>query len=715
MRKGAATAGIPQTGRLRPDETRADCRPHFGKRGAVWAGAALAVWVLGMGQWWLARTWGSPDWFFLMPWAKRTGWLLVVLAAVAGAAICLGRKRVARWMPWALGLGLAGAQCWWSAAAWQVVKKVPWGFDHPSFMFRLWEFGKVFPGALGGYLPQWNGGIEHFVGVTSGAHAYGVLLWPLLQIWEPHQFYGAAMIFFFIWAFPWLGVVCARGAGIGRCGALAAGWMLCGATREFFLWMWHFGTLGAMTSAAMAFPTAALAWRLAVLRRGGWKTAAALGASAGLACLWTPGVFTMAGLGAGWALSWRRWRWRETGWLLAAGALAVGLLGAWWWTTWFPCRNVVEYVGMEMPKPAAGTMLMGGLGRVWCTAGELHPALLVLGVAGLAGLAPRAVRRWTLPGILLLAVIGGWSREWKPMSQMDRMMIPMASLMAFPAAWAAEAVLGAGLGRAMRGGSRRGRVAAALSAGVALGVFALGARTIHTHYGNQGFAPQRTLGDSQMGELVEWLRENVPEEGRVGFAGKAVHAYGGGNIAYLPVLTGREMMADDYYGFPRGTIEYDYPPRALREKGWAGWEEWSELYGITHWVAHKGKMQEQLRGSGLFESAKVFPVNDYHVEVFRTKGVESPRRLIGAEGTVRAEENRIRVEFSGEVPEECRIRYNWRKGLVCRTEGAEIFPAEMSDQVRFIGIRPGGNRRMEIGYRPHAAPVEPNFDGRFHH
>ena len=220
---------------------------------------------------------------------------------------------------------------------------------------------------------------------------------------------------------------------------------------------------------------------------------------------------------------------------------------------------------------------------------------------------------------------------------------------------------------------------------------------------------------SSQDKLPAWVRENVPEEGRLGFAGKAVHAYGGGNIAYLPVLTGREMMADDYYGFPRGTIEYDYPPRALREKGWEGWREWSELYGITHWAASKGPCQERMRRSGFFEEAGRFTMGDYDVVAFRTKGVESPRRLIGAKGTVRAEENRIVVEFAGEAPEECRVRYNWRKGLACRTEGAEIFPAEMSEQVRFIGIRPGGARRVEIGYRPHAAPVEPNFDGRFHH
>jgi hypothetical protein len=30
-------------------------------------------------------------------------------------------------------------------------------------------------------------------------------------------------------------------------------------------------------------------------------------------------------------------------------------------------------------------------------------------------------------------------------------------------------------------------------------------------------------------------------------------------------------------------------------------------------------------------------------------------------------------------------------------------------------VHPGGNERVAIGYRPHAAPIQPNFDGTFHH
>ena len=61
------------------------------------------------------------------------------------------------------------------------------------------------------------------------------------------------------------------------------------------------------------------------------------------------------------------------------------------------------------------------------------------------------------------------------------------------------------------------------------------------------------------------------------------------------------------------------------------------------------------------------------------------------------------------------LRYNWRDGLFCRTPGAAIEPFAVDDNLRFIAVKPGGNGRVAIGYRPHAAPIQPNFDGYFHH
>ena len=65
---------------------------------------------------------------------------------------------------------LVGGQVAALRAAWDVLVGVyPQGIDHPAFMFRVREFGEIFPFALGSYNPWWNAGTEHFIGVTSGA------------------------------------------------------------------------------------------------------------------------------------------------------------------------------------------------------------------------------------------------------------------------------------------------------------------------------------------------------------------------------------------------------------------------------------------------------------------------------------------------------------------------------------------------------------------
>ena len=61
------------------------------------------------------------------------------------------------------------------------------------------------------------------------------------------------------------------------------------------------------------------------------------------------------------------------------------------------------------------------------------------------------------------------------------------------------------------------------------------------------------------------------------------------------------------------------------------------------------------------------------------------------------------------------IRYRWRDGLRCRTPGASIEPHEVDGQIRFIAVRPGGNARVLVGYRPGWAPAQPGEDGVFHH
>jgi len=674
---------------------------------------AMAAYILWMGQGVASSEPPGKYWFYLAPWWTQTSVKFIGMSLGVAAGFVWGGARLRYRMPWILAAFLLGGQLLLAHAAWSVAGgAVPWGFDHPSFMYRLREFGDLFPFALGGYNPGWNAGTEHFVGVTSGAHGFGVLIWPLLKIWDPHVFYGGAVIFWFILVFPWVGVGSLRAAGVNRVGALCGGILLCGVSREVFMWLWHFGTVGAMTSAMMALPVIALSYRLVVLRRGSWGTALALAFSAWLMCLWTPGVFIAGGVGLAWLWNARHWTWRTNRWLIGAGLLALLLLAPWFWTTLFPCRNVMEYVGTELARPGLATMILSGGQRLLRELQEWHPVLLFLGLVGTFFVVPRSVRRWMLPLFLVLGAIAGWSREWKPLSQLDRMAIPMGVVAVFPAAVLCGRLFG-GTGES-RGAGRCRIWLGALGRGIVLSTLLLGCRVARMHYANQGPAPMRMLSP-EMQELVEWIRVEVPEEGRLGFAGRAVHFYGGGNIAYLPVLTGREMMADDYYGFPRGTIEYNYPPGAYR-KTLDSYLFFSRIYGITHWVASMPDALAFLAAHpNQFERVKSIPMLERQIEFYRVKDFGPVSRFWEGEGRVSARVNHLEVVPANPSVERVVIRYNWRNGLVCRTPGATIEPVEVDGNIRFIAVHPGGNALVEIGYRPHVEAVKPNFDGRFHH
>ncbi|MCC5848626.1 MAG: hypothetical protein JJU29_11065 [Verrucomicrobia bacterium] len=657
--------------------------------------------------------------------------LSVILAMgfqLAGEGFWKFRCKVSpKMFAWGFALLLLGSQVLFARAAWQTLGgQIPWGYDHPSFMFRVTELVEVFPRALGGYSPHWNAGIEHFVGVTSGTHGYAILNLPLLLVMDAHRFYGAALIFWFVFAFPWLGVASLSAAKIGAAGAFCGGMLLCGASRGVIIWMWHFGTVGAMTSAMMVVPVMALSHRILVSKRGGWGTVIALGLATWLMCLWTPGFFIAGGLGLGWLCNYQIWTWRDNRRLVVAGILALLLLSPWIWHTMFPCRNVIEYVGTNVgtvtERPPVSDKIMRGANRLWITFGEWHPVALILGGFGAAFCLPRETRRLTLPVLLTLGAIAGWYIEWKPLSQLERMAIPMAVVGIFPAAMMCARLFamserGAPPENAAVGLRRKalaGTLALNLARGVVLATFFLGFRVVRMHYANEGVAPIRLMPE-EIATFMERIRQEVPEDGRLGFAGPAVHAYGGGKIAHFPIMTGREMMADDYYGFPSGTIEFNYPPLAYR-RSLEGYLYFSRAYGITHWTTtHPAAMEFFSAHPDEFERIDAFELLGRDIELHRLRNPGPVSRFLEGGGRVEAAENRLQVWPDDPDAEQVVLRYNWREGLYTQTPGATIQPHDVDENLRFIAVQPGGNEKVDIRYRPRWAPVEPNFDGTFHH
>lgn len=663
----------------------------------------LSVWVS------LGRVWNNQ----IGPWAAGFGggralaWILVAGAVVFGLSVLDRRFRRKGAAVWALATALAGFQIAGLAAAWpHAVGMMAQGIDHPAFLYRLHEFFAVFP-ALGSYNPFWNGGTEHFIGVTSGAHSFGFLMAPFLLFLPLETAYSIALLFWISIGFPWLAVFAFRRAGMRMEGALAGGLAMLAFDRAEYLFFWQSGNLGGMVAAMLAPILVAISYRIAVQRRGTAVDVLLLAVSAWLSCIWTPGVFTCAGIFLSWIWLRKRWTRRSVFQMLAAAFLALLLLSPWFWSTLFPARGIVDYVaGSPSSHETPWHMLLVGSRQFGKRLLEWHPVLLVLGFPAALFSLRGNLRKWMVPVFVILGAIVlsiGFNRT----SQLDRVAIQMGAAMAFPAAIMA----GRMLAFARLGHWRT--PAGAVSAAVLLASLALGGGVAVSHLGNGG-GFKLWPAHEPVYAFAEWISENVPPGGRVAFAGITDCKFEWGKPTYLPILSGREMMSDDYYGYPKGLTERNYPPKYYRS-GIDLFLRFSDAYGITHWVVTDSRNKRFFD-----EHPEAFEPVDYrmqqstHVYTYRRVGVGDPTRCLIGSARVKARENRIEI-VPADPQDEIVLRYNWRPGLVCRTPGASIRPYEVDENLRFIAVDSGGNETVVLGYRPTWHPLEPNFDGSFHH
>ena len=225
-----------------------------------------------------------------------------------------------------------------------------------------------------------------------------------------------------------------------------------------------------------------------------------------------------------------------------------------------------------------------------------------------------------------------------------------------------------------------------------LALLILGGWNVAKLYANNGPAPFSVMPPRYQ-DFTKWLARNTPEGTRVLFAGRTVHYYGGGHIAYLPRLTGREMMADDYYAFPVGTIEYNYPPRPFRTSE-SRLLEFMKLYNVSHVVMYKDLWKAAFRRNPRnYEEIKHF--DDLGVSIFRVKS--PPGLFVKGSGRAAATFNRIRVTLE-DAESDVVLRYNWADGLTAPPP-VELYPWDAGDGIQFIGIRPHGRAEFSIRFR----------------
>ncbi len=551
--------------------------------------------------------------------------------------------------------------------------------DHASFLYRLWAFGRVFP-RLVFYDPSWNGGRISTFFVSSGTTAFGAALWPVWR-WVPMEVaYTPAIAFVFIILLPLAGAVAVRVAGGSRTAAWSGALLALGPGQLFFLWLLHFGTLGASFSFPALMLIAACLYRVLWLDRREWWVGVLLVLSSAAFLAWPAAVIMAVPVLFGLLVAVRQWRGSRLIFLAACGA-AIAVLCAPVAMALLAHANVSSIASADVDTLPVAAGLAQGAREFSAFLRGTNPLLVFLGLGGLWFLRDRGLRSFFGPVIVGIGLLAGWGGMWKPQLQLTRAAIPLAFVAVIPASlW---------LGRLLEEAApRRAPLRAALIALLMLG----GLNTARL-YGNRGPARYDTLRPETR-ELAEWIRRNTPANGRILFAGPTVHAYGGGHVAPLAMMTGREMMACDYYHFSPKLVEYEYPPRAFRRPDDRVFE-FCELYNVSHIITYHERWMKYFRERpGEYDEVLTFGAK-------RKKWVFLVRREINAflrgRGRVTAALNALNVEVSN-PDDEVVLKYNWAREISV-TPPAELRPFEVEKGVTLIAVQPRGRTDFVIGYR----------------
>lgn len=551
--------------------------------------------------------------------------------------------------------------------------------DHPSFIARIARFAEAFP-RLSCYDPSWNAGLHKAYEIASGTQSIGMLFLPFWRLgWVP-ALYTPLLGLLLVVVLPLVAAWAARIAGGRWPEAWAAAILAIGISPFYFMWSLHFGTTGAACSSPFLMLVCACMYRVLWLdRREPW-VGVVLVLSAWHFLAWPVSAILSLALLTGLLMSWRTLSRAKTLYLVVcAAALALLLLP--FVLTLLHSADIGGFAGIKKSgSPAWSASWAKGWGLLKSHARQAHPLLLFFGLGGVWFLRDRGLRCLYGSMFIVLLLLAGWGESWKPQFQLSRAAIPMLFLATLPAGrWVGRLVSSARVWQAP--------VRACLLALLVMGCLS----TAKIYSGKERI--QFNVMSREVFDMVDWIKSNVPREGRVLFAGPAVHAYGGGHVAPLPLFTDREMMACDYYHFSPKRVEYEYPPAAYRQSPDSVWG-FMERFNVTHIFTHHKRWMAFLQAQPeRYEKVWEFGKRTRKM-VFRVK--RQPSFFESGAGQVESELNRLRVQVddpSGEVV----LRYNWVEGLEVDPP-VTIQPVEMGDGTTFIGAAPHGESAFTIRY-----------------
>lgn len=592
--------------------------------------------------------------------------------------------------------------------------------DHPSFMFRIKEFTETYP-VMTDFNPWWNAGVVNSVLASSGTGAVSLPFFFLWKAFPVHLLYTPIFGLIFIIIVPYLYIIGLRAVRASWTVAAAGGILGFGTSRIFFLWAIYFGTIGASFSMSFLPLFALLSYRICVMRKTDIPTLAGFAVTMFFLAQWPPCLIMIAFFVLGWLWNIRRFRISTHLKLLATLAITVLAL--------IPNINAIlsnrELLAFvdSVSKNESGHIAIPqawhffhALSKKLCNdLPKMNPLVLFFGLAGIFVMPQKRLRHWVMPAILCLFLLSAWGPFFAKHMQLERMALPAALLCTIPAAIFTGHITN----------SKSKCTVFAKTATLWLLVFGLASTVavyagmpIHAVYGTRN--TPYTIIHPGLIDFAETVSREVPPDGRLLFFERARQNYGGGHIAYLPLLTGREMMASDYYDFPSGMVDYHMPPSDTTRQDRSHWRkipadlaQYMRLHGATHITTHGGINESFIRGSGLFTEIPFTKHeisrhnNDYLSEddadidnclakvcLFKLNDSVSGRFYEG-NGVVSAKFGSLTVTLNGNT--NAVLRYIWNPNLGT-VDNAKIYPVEVVPGIKFIGISAPENIPVIIKY-----------------
>jgi hypothetical protein len=633
----------------------------------------------------IASSWVTYPWFYFNYWRPgefgRNSWALIAYTGHAVLLVILLKRFPRYWKP-ALAAAILAPMILTYVT---LLRSTNWGLaiytdDHPSFLYRLWLIGQSFP-RLENYVPQWCAGAVEMTPILTGAWIPGVLFLPVWVFTLPHQYYTPLFGILYLVLVPLLIAGSIRMLGGSRTAALCGAAVSVIPTREFTLWLLHFGTIGANFAMALSIPVSALLYRILFQKGGPWS-AVALTVCILLMALW-PLSPVMALPMAFAVLLHAKCLTRRSFGLLACVVICAGLPLLVYYRSVLIGGEIIGEVGKGVGlQTLTWDRLCQGFTLLRHHVVRGHPLLVFLGLAGGLTLLRNPLRTWTISILCFFVLLGGWADAMIPGHQLYRLGIPMVFAAIPPAILAVDKAIH--LNRSLP---------TALLA-LLLAVFPASAWNsvfIYTRQGHEFYFP---LPDSIL-ELGGLIHREQTHPGRVLLTGGPGEEYGGGHLGYLTVLFEREMLGNAYAHNQNPNWQAGTPPAAVPED-----PEFFRSFVDTFAAAILVAIQEDWREFLNAQPHHYEPVGEIvdgstRYSVYRV--VEPSGFFIEGSGHVQASPNRLVLELDG-LHDRVRIRYRWAEGMIVEAP-ARIQPFETHDGVRLIEIEPAGLSNVTIRYR----------------